>query len=128
MRARRGLIGVLAAGAMLALPATTAGAGAEWWDGHWHTTNHFGTPSLKLTQDGNTVEGIYKDNGGATKGTIGGELSDHKTVWTGSYHGNDDKGKFRVELQSDNVSFKGWFKSCGSVTCSQKYDWTGEHS
>lgn len=118
------LVTTIAAFLMLA-PAASA---ADLWDGVWNTKNKFGSPRLNLTQDGRAVNGRYRDDGGAVKGTIGGTLSDHKTVWTGTYRQSDggDKGKFEVELQSDGTSFEGWFKSCGRFTCSKKYRWTGE--
>ena len=105
---------------------------AELWDGKWRTKNPFGNPKLDLTQTKDYVEGTYADDNGANKGKIWGDLSERKTVWSGRYKDNDgsDKGKFRVELQSDQVSFVGWFKSCESwyKPCSDKYSWTGEHN
>jgi len=112
-----------------ALLAPSASA-AEFWQGVWETKNKFGHPRLKLVQDGRDVHGKYFDDNGNLKGKIKGTLSDHKDDWTGTYRDLDgaDRGKFHVELKGDRVSFEGWFKSCGTFTCSRKYNWTGEHS
>ena len=120
-----GLGVALIAGALLAPPATAV----DHWSGVWNTRNQFGSPKLELDKDGDTVKGKYRDDHGAIKGKIKGELTDvQDRVWTGTYKDNEDKGKFRVELQGDNVSFEGWFKSCGALFCSEKYDWTGQHA
>lgn len=132
-RARRittGLALALTMGALLAPPAMAA----DNWSGIWNTAHKFGTPKLKLDlvrQSGaDRVEGIYKDNGRII-GDIWGELSEHRTVWSGRFkdrEGDGSKGKFAITLQGDQVSFRGWFKTCGRVLCSERYRWTGEHA
>jgi hypothetical protein len=123
---------VLASAAVLASPASAA----DNWSGIWHTEHKFGTPRLKLELDRqrgpDRVEGIYKDNGRKI-GDIWGDLSDHRTVWSGRFkdtNGDGSKGRFTVNLQSDQVSFKGGFKTCGitGFGCSERYRWTGEHA
>lgn len=122
---------LLVASVLFAAPAQAA----DSWSGVWNTTHKFGTPKLNIELDKDkgpdTLEGTYKNDSG-TKGKIWGEVERDggAQVWTGRFKDNDgaSKGKFRVVLQSDQVSFKGWFKTCGSVGCSEKYDWTGEHA
>jgi hypothetical protein len=109
---------------------------ADNWSGIWHTKHKFGTPKLKLDLNRepgpDRVEGIYKDNGRKI-GDIWGDLSEHRTVWSGRFkdtNGDGSKGRFTVNLQSDQVSFKGGFKTCGitGLGCSERYKWTGEHA
>ncbi len=135
MTSRRPLRGrkrfALAVGVLLTTGAVAApAASADNWSGVWNTVHKFGTPKLKLEKDGGRVEGIYKDNGRKI-GDIWGDLSEHRTVWSGRFkdtNGDGSKGKFRVELQSDQVSFNGWFKTCGFIQCSERYNWTGQHA
>lgn len=122
---------LLATGAVAATPAS-----ADNWSGTWNTVHKFGTPKLKLDRDRqqgpDRVEGIYKDRGQVI-GKIWGDLSERSTVWSGKFkdtNGDGSKGKFSVELQSDQVSFRGWFKTCGFTGqfCSERYKWTGDHA
>jgi hypothetical protein len=119
----------LIAAAMLA-PSASA---ADHWSGVWHTKHQFGTPKLNLDKQGDRVEGTYRDNHGALRGKIWGHLEGvQNRVWEGHYRDThpdrSPKGKFHVRLQGDDVSFKGWFKACGRVFCSEKYDWKGDHA
>lgn len=125
------IVTMLAASVLLAPPAQAA----DNWSGVWNTTHKFGTPRLDIELDKekgpDTLAGTYKNDSG-TKGKIWGEVvkDGGEEVWVGRFRDNDgaSKGKFRVVLQSDAVSFKGWFKACGNVGCSEKYTWTGEHA
>jgi hypothetical protein len=128
----------VAVGCVLAMAAVLAPAAsaADNWSGIWNTKHKFGTPKLKLDLDRqrgpDRVEGIYKDNGRKI-GNIWGDLSDHRKVWSGRFkdtNGDGSKGKFSVTLKSDEVSFDGWFKTCGITGqfCSERYDWKGEHA
>ncbi len=125
----------LAVGLGIALVATMTFApsvnSAELWDGKWTTENQFGKPKLNLEEKKGEITGTYTDDGGATKGSIWGDVSDNGKVWTGRFKekGDGDKGKFRVELLGTQVDFEGWFKSCEAwYNCSEKYTWTGHHN
>jgi hypothetical protein len=124
-----GLGSALIAAAILA-PSATA---ADNWSGVWHTKHQFGTPRLNLDKQGDRVEGNYRDDHGALRGKIWGHLEGvQNRVWEGHYRDThpdrSPKGKFRVHLEGDLVHFKGWFKACGRVFCSEKYDWRGDHA
>jgi hypothetical protein len=105
---------------------------ADNWSGIWRTEHQFGTPKLFLHyhEDDGIVSGTYKENG-QLKGRITGDLTKRRSgdIWAGKFKDADGAsvGKFRVVLNSDAVSFDGWFKTCGTFTCSQKYPWHGEH-
>ena len=114
---------------VVAMPSVEAGV--QPWDGVWHTTNKFGHPRLHLEQAKGEITGWYTNDAGNRVGKIWGDLSERGKVWIGRYKADDksDQGKFRVELESDLVSFRGWFKSCnGWFTCSKAYNWSGEHA
>ncbi len=121
----------LLAGLLLAPPAHAA----DSWSGIWTTEHKFGTPTLdiELTKDKgpDTLKGRYTNSDGTTGKIVGTvEKDGGEQVWSGKF--KDDSGasvgKFSVKLQSDQVSFKGWFKTCGSLLCSEKYKWKGEHA
>jgi hypothetical protein len=115
------------------LTATPAHARADNWSGIWRTEHQFGNPKLFLhyNEDDGVVKGTYKEDG-QLKGRISGDLTKKRTgdVWQGKFRDEDGAsvGKFRVVLNSDQVSFDGWFKTCGSFVCSEKYPWHGEHA
>lgn len=121
----------LVAGLLLAPPAQAA----DSWSGIWTTVHKFGTPTLdielKKDKGPDTLKGTYTNSDGTTGKITGTVEKDGSTqVWSGKF--KDDSGnsvgKFSVKLQSDEVSFKGWFKTCGSFVCSEKYKWKGEHA
>jgi hypothetical protein len=122
------LLAALIALFVLAPAANADGPRQEHWQGTWKTTHQFGTPTLKLTQEGDEVSGVYRDNGKEI-GKIWGSLSGRKfRTWSGRFkdHDKSSKGKFTVRLQSDDVSFEGTFKTCGVFVCSDPFAWTGE--
>jgi hypothetical protein len=118
--------------ALTVAAATAPQAGtvrSEHWQGVWETKHKFGTPELELKQDDDIVKGTYTSKGGAS-GKINGELSGtRKRVWSGKFRdtkGGNSKGIFNVKLQDDLEHFEGWFKTCGLIGCSKKYDWRGK--
>jgi hypothetical protein len=118
------------------LTATPADARADNWSGVWHTHHQFDDVRMKLDLDPqkgpDDLDGTYKNASDGRTGKINGTVvrDGGPEVWTGRFKDDDGacKGKFRIVLQSDQVSFKGWFKICGTFTCSEKYTWTGEHA
>ena len=119
-------------------PAAQAGR-ADPWSGVWHTHHQFGNPTLHLElehQEGpDLVKGWYENDGGGGRGKIRGEVTRvhiaHVDVWEGRFRDDDgqSKGKFKVRLDlTEGTHFDGWFKTCGALTCSEKFPWSGDHS
>lgn len=139
---RRGIglaAGLAVLGALaLALTATPVqGVQPEdHWSGTWTFTadggNTYGKIKLELHHNHETLTGVYE---GGTSGTIGGSLNrEYGRVWCGKYrdtHGqNTNRGKFCVTLESDHVSFSGWYNTCYYLPSSlcHTYRWSGERA
>lgn len=122
---------VVFAGLLVAPPAHAA----DNWSGIWDTHQRFSDPRLRLDLDPergpDNLDGTYRNSDGS-RGRLNGEVTKGggEEVWTGTFHDNvgGGHGKFHVVLQSDKVSFKGWFRICDDGSCGQKYTWTGEHA
>ncbi|MGK2955614.1 MAG: hypothetical protein ACSLFI_08110 [Solirubrobacterales bacterium] len=121
--------------ATLAFSAAPASA-ADNWSGTWNTKHKFGSPKLRIDliekRGDDTIKGKYYDNGELIGNIRGVRDKDGPTeTWRGTFKDIDSRnstGKFSVELQSDLVSFVGWFKTCGRIFCSERYRWRGEHA
>ena len=121
-------------------PLQTPQAGrADQWSGVWHTHHQFGNPTLHLQlerQHGpDLVKGWYQNDGGGGRGKIRGEVTPvhiaRVEVWEGRFRDDDgqSKGKFKVRLDlTSGTHFDGWFKTCGVLTCSEKFPWSGDHA
>jgi hypothetical protein len=103
---------------------------AVFWSGGWTLTNGqegdkrivYGL--LKLTAEGNKVTGTYDYSGG---GRFAGTYDAEEL--SGSFHDKQvSNGYLNVTLNSDRVSFDGYFKNCRKYTpgCT-KYPVHGEH-
>lgn len=109
---------------------------ADNWSGVWNTHHQFDDVTMKLDLDKqkgpDDLDGTYKNASDGRTGKLNGTVSKSsgEEVWSGKFRDDDgaSKGKFHITLQSDKVSFKGWFKICYTFTCSEKYKWTGEHA
>lgn len=134
MRARRYGVMVVALIVLLALFAFAASAMGpqDHWSGVWRYTadggKTYGLMHLKLYTDNQTLSGPYTSQ---TSGAITGSLNhDFGPVWCGTFRDTRgkyrNKGKFCVTLQSDTVSFVGWYKICGYLTCGSRIHWSGE--
>lgn len=119
---------------MLGLAAADGAQAArtDLWSGTWTFTADrgatYGTLKLRMADDNTTVSGHYT---GATSGRIGGELNqEFGRVWCGTFRdtagANRNKGKFCATIQSDQVSFIGWYKPCRVFCRSQP--WSGERT
>lgn len=131
----RFIIGTAAAVLVSTLVFAPAAEAADNWSGIWITHHKFSDPRLKLDLDPqkgpDELDGKYTNSDGST-GRLNGEVTKGggEEVWTGRFDDDEGpgKGKFRIVLQSDKVSFIGWFQVCQKGECSKKYKWTGEHA
>ena len=116
----------------LVVLTASATASTDLWSGVWNYTADGGVTSsrlhIQLHHDHQTLTGHYT---GMTNGTIGGELNrDFGRVWCGRFRDtsgtNHNKGKFCATIQSDAVSFAGWYKPC--IVFCRSHTWSGEKS
>jgi hypothetical protein len=132
MRTHRKLTSVAVA-LLIALAAAPAGASVvqDHWTGRWTFTadggQTYGTLRLRLDDDDDkTLHGRYT---GATNGRLTGKLNrrfgtDACGTFKDTSGRNNNAGKFCMFLQSDLVSFKGWYKPCRLLCFRQR--WSGE--
>ncbi len=131
----RFIIGTAAAVLVTSLVFAPAAQAADNWSGIWITHHEFSDPRMKLDLDPqkgpDELDGKYTNTDGS-KGKLNGEVVKRsgEEIWTGTFNDNEGpgKGKFRIVLQSDKVTFVGWFKVCAGGECGEKHTWTGEHA
>jgi hypothetical protein len=102
-------------------------AGCSLWDGNWTVGNgtvNFGKLNLTVGKNG-SVTGTYDYSDG---GTITGNLDYQQRVFWGTFKDKHRSGYFQVSLQSDQVSFAGYFKNCHKWLPCTHYQWVGQHS